>query len=290
VVTLVGWLVAGRLLRPIRLLRHTAQRISETDITDRIPVHGHDDVSELGRTFNAMLDRLQTAFQTQRDFLDDAGHELRTPLTIVRGHLELLDPHNPEETVETRQLVLDELDRMRRMVDEIVLLAKAQRPDFVTLGPVDVAELIGTVLEKASALADRDWRADRRGPGVLIGDEQRLTQALLQLAENAAKFGQPGDLVAIGGSVSGPVARLWVRDSGPGISPADRERIFDRFGRAADGSRGEGSGLGLAIVRAIAGAHGGRVLLDSRVGVGSTFTLELPASGPSDSGLSPLDG
>ena len=138
-VALVGWLVAGRLLRPLRTLRETTQRITETDLTERIPVSGNDDLSELTRTYNEMLDRLEDAIDTQRRFLDDAGHELRTPFTIVRGHLELLDPGDPADVAETRALLLDEVDRMARMVDDLILLAKARRPDFLQLRPIDLA-------------------------------------------------------------------------------------------------------------------------------------------------------
>ena len=281
-VGLVGWVVAGRFLRPIRTLHQTAQRITDTDLTNRIEVHGHDDVSALGRTFNAMLDRLQTAFETQRNFLDDAGHELRTPLTIVRGHLELLDPEDAGDTRETRTLVLDELDRMRRLVDELVLLAQAPPAGLHHPGPVRIAGLVQDVLDKSIALGDRDWKLDRLGDGVMIGDEQRLTQALLQLTANAVKYGKPGDTIAIGGRTDGFLVRLWVRDTGPGIAPDDQERIFARFGRADDGRGVEGSGLGLAIVAAIAAAHGGRVVLESELGRGATFVLELPLDGPGD--------
>jgi len=282
-VGLVGWIVVGRLLRPIRTLHQTAQRISDTDLADRIEVVGQDDVSALGRTFNEMLDRLQTAFETQRNFLDDAGHELRTPLTIVRGHLELLDPQDVQDTRETRALVLDELDRMHRLVDELVLLAKARRPDFITPAPIQVADLVQDVLDKSTALGDRDWRLDELGDGVMIGDEQRLTQALLQLTANAVKYGEPDDTIAVGGRVEGTLVHLWVRDTGPGIASTDQERIFERFGRADAGRGVDGSGLGLAIVSAIASAHGGRVVVASALGEGARFSLELPVAGPGDS-------
>ena len=284
-VALVGWIVAGRLLRPVRLLRETAERITATDITERIPVTSSDDVSDLARTFNDMLDRLQTALGTQRQFLDDAGHELRTPVTIVRGHLELLDPRNPQEVAETRALVLDELDRMSRLVEDLILLAKARRPDFVQLAPVDLGRLTDDVLDKARGLGDRTWRVDARADARTPADAQRLTQALLQLAHNAVKFTQAGDLVAVGSSVTDGSARLWVRDTGPGVAPSDRERIFERFGRAETGRGVEGSGLGLAIVGAIADAHGGRVELHSSPGNGATFTLVLPHVAP---GIGPV--
>lgn len=164
VVGAVGWVVASRLLRPISALRDTAQRINDTDLSGRIPVTGSDDVSALARTFNAMLDRLEAAFAGQRDALDDAGHELRTPITIIRGHLELMDSADPADVAEVRSLVLDELDRMHRMVDDLVMLAKAKRPDFVHPRPVELDLLVDDVIDKASALADRQWRVDARGP------------------------------------------------------------------------------------------------------------------------------
>jgi two-component system, OmpR family, sensor kinase len=279
VVGAVGLAVAGRLLQPLRLLSETAHRISETDLSDRIPVSGRDDLSQLARTVNAMLDRLEAAFAMQRQFLDDAGHELRTPITIVRGHLELMDATDSADVAETRALALDELDRMQRLVDDLVLLAKAQRPDFVRPELVDVDRLTDDVLDKARPLVDRDWRVDDRAQATLELDGQRITQALLQLISNAIRFTVFGQTIAIGSRISDRVLHLWVRDTGPGIAPEDAEKIFERFGRAATGRGGEGSGLGLAIVRAIAEAHHGRVVLHSTPGQGATFVIEIPVAG-----------
>ncbi|TDD73200.1 HAMP domain-containing histidine kinase [Jiangella aurantiaca] len=275
----VGWLVAGRLLRPIRLLRDTAQRISDTDLSGRIPVTGTDDISALARTFNDMLDRLELAFAGQRDALDDAGHELRTPITIIRGHLELMDSADPADVEEVRVLVLDELDRMRRMVDDLVMLAKAKRPDFVHPRPVELDRLVDEVLDKARALADRQWRVDARVSARVALDPQRITQALLQLISNAVKFTAPGDVIAVGSQLTGDEVRLWVRDTGAGIAADDLDRIFDRFARADVGRGIDGSGLGLAIVSAIAEAHRGTVTVDSRPGEGAIFTIALPLAG-----------
>jgi two-component system OmpR family sensor kinase len=277
VVGVVGWLVAGRLLRPLRLLRDAAEHISHTDLSLRIPVTGHDDVTELTLTVNEMLDRLQAAFQTQQAFLDDAGHELRTPLTIVRGHLEVLDPADRREVSDVRSLVLDEVDRMGRLVDDLLVLAKARRPDFVRPAPLDLDQLVDEVADKAMALGRRRWRVDAR-PGVcVVADAQRLTQALLQLADNAVRHTSPEDEIGIGAEVDDQAqVRLWVRDTGCGVRPEDAHRIFERFGRSSSGRGDDGSGLGLAIVSAITAAHGGRVTLDSVVGRGATFTLVLP--------------
>lgn len=277
----VGWVVAGRLLRPIRVLARTAQRITDTDLSARIPVTGNDDLSDLSRTVNGMLDRLEGSFESQRRLLDDVGHELRTPLTVVRGHLELMDPGDPTDAQETRDLALDELDRMHRLVDDLVTLATVGRPDFVRPAQTDVGRLTDDVHDKVRTLGDRRWRVDARADVVADVDAQRVTQALLQLAANAVKFSEPGSVVALGSAVSddGTRVRLWVRDEGVGIAPDHVGKIFERFAQAPaphGRERPEGAGLGLAIVSAIAEGHGGRALVASTPGVGSTFTLDLP--------------
>ncbi len=283
---LVGWLVAGRLLAPLRSLREAAARTAAEDLTERIDVTGDDDVAALARSYNAMLDRLQTSFEVQRQFLDDAGHELRTPLTILSGHLQVLDVDDPAAVAETRALLLDETDRMSRLVDDMVLLAKARRPDFLRLGPVDLAVLIDDVLDKARALGDRRWLLDQMAEVRVVADGQRLTQALLQLCANAVAFSPRGSEIGLGSAVDAEQVRLWVRDRGVGIDPDDRARVFDRFARldAAHDPAGrdpsdhrEGSGLGLSIVAAIADAHGGRVDVESQPGHGSTFQIVIPA-------------
>lgn len=284
----VGWVVAGRLLQPIRTLSRTAQRIGDTDLSARIPVTGNDDLSDLSRTVNGMLDRLEGSFESQRRLIDDVGHELRTPLTVVRGHLELMDPRDAADAAETRDLALDELDRMNRLVDDLVTLATAGRPDFVRPGDTDLGRLLDDVHDKVRTLGDRRWLVDARADVAVLADGQRLTQALLQLAANAVKFSAPGSVVALGSAVSddGARVRVWVRDEGVGIAPEQQERIFERFAQATTpgSTHPEGAGLGLAIVAAIAVGHGGRVLVASTPGVGSTFTLDLPlapVAGPS---------
>jgi signal transduction histidine kinase len=275
----LAWVVAGRVLAPLRALADTARSITESDLTRRITVSGRDEIAELGRTFNAMLDRLEAAFASQRAFVSDASHELRTPITIVRGHLELLGD-DPDERRETVALVTDELDRMSRFVDDLLLLAKSDRDDFLRVAGVELGALTDELLEKATALGERRWRLERRAEARLVADRQRLTQAVMGLAANAVQHTGKGDPIWLGSEVLGDEARLWVRDTGPGVAYDDRERIFERFARASDSRRrSEGAGLGLAIVRAIAEAHGGRVTLASRPGAGATFTLVIPLDG-----------
>ena len=274
--SLLAWRLADRLLAPVARTATTARAISESDLSRRVEVSGYDEVAELARTFNDMLDRLETAFADQRRFLDDVGHELRTPLTIVRGHLELLDEGTPEESERTRELVLDELDRMTRLVSELMVLAQSHRPDFITREPVDGGELVARVHEKAAVLAPRTWRLEVGSSATVSVDPQRITQAMLQLASNAVAHTGEGDDISLGVDVEGYAARFWVRDNGPGIPVEEQPRIFQRFYRGGAQTRGTGSGLGLAIVQAIAEAHGGRVELASLPGLGARFSIVVP--------------
>lgn len=279
VTAMAAW-VSGRLLSPLRTLRETADDISETDLSRRLPVTGNDDITALTLTFNRMLDRLEAAFVGQREFLDDAGHELKTPLTVLRGHLELLDPDDPADVAETRLLLLDEIDRMSRLVGDLILLAKSDRPDFLQPRDVDLDGLTRDLATKARGLGDRNWTLDGTGRAKVRADEQRLTQALLQLADNAVKHTRDGDTIAVGSSYDGRAARLWVRDTGPGVRPEDRIRIFERFGRSAVPPGDEGFGLGLSIVGAIARAHGGSVSVEDAEPAGARFVITLPEEDP----------
>ncbi|CAO0831073.1 histidine kinase OS=Streptomyces microflavus OX=1919 GN=Smic_58830 PE=4 SV=1 [Streptomyces microflavus] len=272
----IGWAVAGRILAPVRLVRTTAAELTEQDLTRRIPVAGRDDIAALAETFNGMLDRLERAFAAQRVFVDDAGHELRTPITIVRGHLELMgdDPADREETV---RLVTDELDRMSRIVEDLLLLAGAERPDFVRPEPVQVAELTADVFVKVRTLGERDWVLDGVADLEVRLDPQRMTQAMVQLAQNAVQHTVPGQRIRIGSRAEGERVELYVADHGPGIPAEDAEVIFERFRRGTSrrGARTSGAGLGLAIVKAIAEGHHGRVELRRTEGGGATFVLIL---------------
>lgn len=286
---LLGGVVAGRLLDPLRRLREATQVVSHEDLTQRVEVRkGTDDVTLLAKTFNTMLERLDEGVQQQQRFLDDAGHELRTPLTILRGHLELVSVDDPEDVAATRDMLLEEVDRMQRLVDDLLLLANAGRPDFLRKEPVPMTDFLHQVMEKVHVLADRNWVIDDTVDCVVDADPQRLTQALAQLVANAVKYTGPDATIALGARVEPSTAAdgsvlpdsdvllLWVRDTGPGVAPEDQQRIFERFGRAHPGRGQEGSGLGLAIVSAIAEAHGGTASVESDSGQGATFMIRIP--------------
>ncbi|MCX7595387.1 MAG: HAMP domain-containing histidine kinase [Fischerella sp.] len=286
VALIMVWIASGRILAPLRLLSATARSISEFDLNRRLPVQGKGEIAELATTFNEMMDRLQATFTSQRNFINDAGHELRTPITVIRGHLELMNDNDPEEVRETVALVMDELDRMSRFVEDLILLAKAERPDFLQLETVDAGLLTEELFVKVQVLANRNWQLDATAKGKIVVDRQRLTQAVMNLAQNATQYTEQTDTIAIGSLIRQDKIRFWVRDTGEGIAEADQQRIFARFARAANSRRrSEGAGLGLSIVKAIAEAHHGWVELRSRRQVGSTFTIVLPVEPPQE-GLS----
>lgn len=277
---LLAWSLAGRVLRPVRDLTGTARRISHTDLSQRIDVDGSDELAELGATFNAMVDRLEEGFEQQRRFLDDVAHELRTPITIVQGHVDLLGD-DPDERADGVAVINDELDRMNRYVNDLLLLAKAETGDFLQLAPIDLAELVDTIDQRVRLLGDRAWTVDDTPPPgtvAVLGDRARLVQGMLNLAGNAVQHTRPGDEVAIGVAVQDGAVRLWVRDRGPGLDPDVIDQLFTRRfrGAASRARRADGMGIGLSIVDAIARGHGGRAWAANDPGGGARFTIELP--------------
>ncbi|MBD2346877.1 sensor histidine kinase [Anabaena subtropica] len=282
---ILAWFASGKILAPLRLLTQTARQISETDLNQRISIDGKGELVELAATFNEMMDRLQVAFISQRNFINDAGHELRTPITIIRGHLELMGD-DPQEVEETLALVMDELERMNRLVNDLILLAKAERPDFLQLETVDVRSFTEELFAKIKALGDRSWQLKAIARGKIVADRQRLTQAMMNLAQNATQHTNHTDTIALGSMIHQGKVSFWVRDTGEGIAKADQKRIFQRFARASNSRRrSEGAGLGLSIVEAIAEAHGGKVTLESQLGTGAIFTIVLPLEPPQETKL-----
>lgn len=286
VAAVASWMAVNRTMVPIRQLTGTARQISESDLTSRIEVRGGVEAAEMARTFNSMLDRLEVIVRTERDFVRDASHELRVPLTVCLGNLELLGEGLPADEAGRQRVIalaIDEVERMGRMVGDLRMLADAPHSDFLQVEHIDLADLVPELAGKAVALADRRWETDGidelAGPVTVMADRHRLTQVMMNLADNAVRHTTPDQVIAVGAAAAGDEVRIWVRDGGVGVPVADQARIFDRFCRGSFATRRyRGSGLGLAIVRAIAEAHGGRVELSSLPGMGATFTLVLPAA------------
>ncbi|EGF53839.1 ATPase/histidine kinase/DNA gyrase B/HSP90 domain protein [Actinomyces sp. oral taxon 170 str. F0386] len=276
-VTGLAWFAVERLLRPIEQLRRATESIGEDDLTTRVPVRGRDDLTALAAAVNRMLDRVQTSVEAQRSLLDDVGHELRTPIAVVRGHLELTDPTDPEDVHQTQLLAIDELDRMGMLVGDLILLAKSAQSDFVTPVDTDVAELTEMVFDKSLALGERRWRLESVAFTRASIDPTRITQAWLQLVANAVKYSAPCSTVSLGSAVRDGHLLMWVGDEGIGIAPEDIDVVRQRFKRTAGAQEmASGTGLGLSIVETIVAAHGGRLDIRSKVGEGSVFTMTIP--------------
>ena len=220
----------------------------------------------------------------ERQFIQDASHELRTPITVALGHAELVERASREpELAEDARVVVDELQRLRRLADRLLLLATSEDPDFLSWSPVRVEQLLAAVLQRWSPI-DRRWRLDPAEAATVVGDADRLGLALDALVENAVKHTGPGDEIRLGASRQDGQVAIVVADSGTGMPAEHLDGIFERFARL-DQSRTRdrgGVGLGLAIVKAIVQAHHGTLGVRSSPGTGSVFQLLLPLQPAAD--------
>jgi signal transduction histidine kinase len=224
------------------------------------------------------VEQLARASARERDFVRDASHQLRTPITVARGHVELLrdgelDPQTVEEDMD---VVLGELDRLARISDRLLILATADHVRFAARAPVNLSRVVAATVNRWRTAARRDWRLHVGARGSIMGDRDRIENALDALIDNAVKATLEGDWIAIELRNEDGVAVIEVADSGPGVSPEDFDRVFDRFWRATEDVGTSGTGLGLAIVKTIAKAHGGSAEVSSNSAGGATFRMRLP--------------
>jgi len=282
----VGWVVAGRVLAPIGRITGVAREIQATDLSRRIRLQGpNDELKQLADTFDAMLARIDAAFSAQQQFLADASHELRNPLAIIRTNADLALTDKDPQVDELRQAVVvvkRASDRMARLVDDLLALARRESPTFA-IEQVDLGRAVTEASEEFLAPAEaRGIVLDRAvAPGVVVmGDSDALKRAVANLLENAVRLAPAGSRIRLAVGSERGLAWVAVSDEGPGIASEHQPRVFDRFWRADQGrSRADGgTGLGLSIVRQIAQSHGGDVQLQSKLGVGSTFTIWLPVA------------
>jgi signal transduction histidine kinase len=292
VVAIVSWLVAGRAVRPLVTLAETTAAIGTTgDLSKRLALsRTRDEVGRLSTSFNAMLERLQSAqaelaaaLAAQQRFVADASHELRTPLSTIRTNAEFLR-ERPDATADDRADaiadVVSEAERMSRLVDGLLVLARADAGVAVERRPVDlraVATEEARRIRPAGRPRDDAQGAEvtAQGSALVSGDADALGRAVRILLDNAFRHGGPP--VGITVTRRDGRVRLEVRDAGPGLPPGSEERVFERFYRADPARSGDGTGLGLSIARAIVEAHGGTIRATTADGGGAAVTIELPA-------------
>jgi signal transduction histidine kinase len=230
-----------------------------------------EEIKRLAESEHRLLER-------QREMIRDASHQLRTPITVARGHAELIrNTHAGQLVGQDADVILDELARLSRISDRLLILAAAEHPDFLRPSPLDIERFITETARRWSAAAPRRWEVNVEQDGTLVADEERLGYSLDALLENAVKFTGEGDRITIGTHADNGYTAITVADEGTGIPTEHLGRIFERFARVENGKR-NGTGLGLAIVKAIVEAHGGEVGVTSTLGQGTTFELRLPSA------------
>jgi signal transduction histidine kinase len=289
-VALLAWWLVGRALRPVYAMRTALATINGASMDQRVPEPGSgDEVDQLARTMNSMLERLEHATERQRRFVSDASHELRSPVASIRATVEVAQRRGPDaDWPDVARRVLADDERLERMVDELLELARLdETPEAL---PDTLVDLDDIVLDEVSRLTDRATiLTDRVSAGRVRGSRRQLERVVRNLFDNAIRHARSTVAVSLGTEAGSPdgdgrggagaIVRLAVDDDGPGISEADRERVFQRFTRLQEG-RGRdagGAGLGLAMVRAIVDRHGGTVTIEAseRLG-GARFVVDLP--------------
>jgi heavy metal sensor kinase len=281
-----GALIARSALKAVDAMSQTARRITGEDLSERITLRGTgDEIDRLAETLNAMLVRLEGAFEHLKRFTADAAHELRTPLTILKGEIEvaLRTERSAPEYREVLTSSLEEVERLVRLAEDLLLLSRFSA-EVVDRGKrVDLEPLLLDVLDDGLRLAQGTGvtvRLDRMTPLTVLGDGSALRRAMLNLVENAVKYTPPGGKVELSLEPRDGLACFQVRDTGAGIGPADFERIFQPFVRLepARTRDTDGAGLGLSIARSIVLAHGGGLSVESATGAGSAFIIQIPVA------------
>ncbi len=294
VVSLVlAWLLARWISAPLRRMSRAARQVAGGDYQVRIVPSGPQEAQDVARAFNHMVDEVRQGQRVQRDFVANVSHELKTPLTSIQGFAQAIKDgavSDAEGRRHAAQVIYDEADRLRRLVEALLDLARLESGQSdMARQAVDTAAILARVADQQAIVAAgrqiqiiRDWSPDLP---TLVGDGDRLAQVFINLIDNAIRHSSAAGEVRVAASVNNGWMRVGVEDHGPGISPEDQGRIFERFyklDKARASTGGRGSGLGLAISREIVSAHGGHIELLSSPGHGSRFTVVLPLSRPDD--------
>lgn len=283
-----GIFLAGRALQPVAAITQTAQKISAENLSHRIDMKlPEDEIGQLAQTFNAMLERIDRAFERERQLTSDVSHELRTPLGMLKTQLSLARSR-PREAAALLQMMAEmegDVDRMTRLVEQMLTLARVEQRGLTQLEPVDCAQLLREVVAELQLSAqEHDVVLQLTLPPqvdfFLLADAARLRQVFVNLIENGIKYSPEGRVVQITAVRHWQQIAISVTNEGAGISPENIPHLFERFYRVDDARARTtgGFGLGLAITKAIVEAHGGSIAVESKIDAGSTFTVQLPVA------------
>lgn len=276
--------VSRKLFKPIDDIAQTAQNLSASNLSERINVEGtNNELKDLASVINEMLDRIEDAYISQKQFVSDASHELRTPISVIQGYAEMMDrwgKSEPEIRDEAIAAILSEAQGMKELVEKLLFIARHDK-NTLNLQPeyFDASELVEEIAKETALIAgDHDIQVDVLESVILEGDRGTIKQALRTFIDNALKYTPAGGVIKLSCAAQGKYCRMTVSDTGVGIPPADLPRIFDRFYRADEARSGEteGHGLGLSIARIIVASHSGKIEVQSKLGKGSRFHILLP--------------
>jgi signal transduction histidine kinase len=291
----IGWVLAGRMLAPLKRITGTARRVSDERLGERIAVAGpHDELRELGETLNSMLDRLADSFEAQRRFVANASHELRSPLTVIRSEAEVALANPEPDLAELRGMaasVVQASGRTEALLSSLLILARSQR-GLVRTEPVDLAEAASVAAELlADDAGSESVRVELElDPVSVDGDRALLERLVANLIQNGVRYNRPGGTVAVRTAMVRDEAELRVENTGPPIDRETAGRLSEPFERLERSAGGPGAGLGLSIVCAIAEAHGGSIAIEPRSGGGLAVRVRLPGAAASPAASGRRDG
>jgi signal transduction histidine kinase len=281
VAAILGWIFSGRALRPVHRITAAARAASEHNLSARVALRGpRDELRELAETFDEMLDRLQASFEGQRQFIANASHELRTPLAVMRTTVDVVES-NPDSTPDDlRGMAADirtAVDHAEHLIGALLILARNERGLSVH-EEVDLATVAEDVLDAAD-LGDRRVHVTLE-PAVISGDPVLAEHLIANLIDNAVRYNTAAGDIWVSTRTAADASQLTVANTGPIISPADVDRIFQPFQRLSDRTSHDGFGLGLPIVASIAAIHGGTATARPQIDGGLSVTVTIPSAGP----------
>ena len=281
----VGYMLSRRILTPIKTMNELAREIAFEKMSGRIPIGtANDELNELAKTLNQMLDRLQGGINKQQKFVSDASHELRTPAAVIKGYIDFIETYGTADEAllkENLKVIGSEAQNMQALLENLLFLSRTdQHRQKLNKKTLDLDDIVGDVMSKMKTVVKtHEVELTKNTPAKIFGDETTIRQMLRIFLDNAVKYTPEGGSIKVSSTVAGGKVSLSISDSGIGIAPENVNKIFDRFFRIDSEdlvSEANGSGLGLSIAKWIADSHEIKISVASELGKGTTFTLTIP--------------